>query len=251
MKLLIVNDDGYNAPGIHALAGELAKKHEVYVVAPENERSGAAHSVSFFNGLTYRETASDYAGSYAVDGTPADCVLFGLKHILKNIKIDAVISGINSVLNVGSDILYSGTFNAAQEATYLRHKGIAVSLDASEGDYAFAAEFIADNLNALLECAIEDTTINVNIPYSHKELITGVIAVPVAYRPYNERFLSHTAHDGSEVYFISGMPISHKNSSVESDVRFIENGYITISPVKLLANAPEEVSKINAAEFTI
>lgn len=116
MKILISNDDGYFAPGIKALAKALAKKHDVRIVAPMSERSGSGHSVSFFSGITY-ENKGDIDGipMYAVSGSPGDCVLFGVKYLFKDEKIDAVVSGINTCLNAGSDIIFSGTFGAAQE----------------------------------------------------------------------------------------------------------------------------------------
>lgn len=107
MKILISNDDGYFAPGIKALAKALAKKHDVRIVAPMSERSGSGHSVSFFSGITY-ENKGDIDGipTYAVSGSPGDCVLFGVKYLFKDEKIDAVVSGINTCLNAGSDIIF-------------------------------------------------------------------------------------------------------------------------------------------------
>lgn len=253
MKILLTNDDGYTAQGIHILAKRLAKDHEVMIVAPENERSGASHAVSFFTGITYRKVeCDDGIESYAVSGSPGDCVLFGVKYILKDIKPDLVISGINTVLNLGSDIMYSGTFGAAQEATYQGIKGVAVSLAAHKtDDYYFAADFVANNLNLFLKYASNEVTINVNIPYTTKEKIKGVKVVQTAFRPYEEKYEVHIAHDGSEVFFVNGHAISQMYTQNGGDCYYSENGYITISPIKLIGNMPELVKIMQAEDFCI
>ena len=129
MNILLTNDDGYFAPGIWALANRLKQRHKVYLVAPNSGKSGASHSASFFTSLSY-----EYKGNvggvevYSINGTPADCVVFSLKYLLKDVEFGCVLSGVNDVLNMGTDTIFSGTFGAAQEATYQGLKGIAVSL---------------------------------------------------------------------------------------------------------------------------
>lgn len=187
MKILIANDDGYFAPGIKALAKALSKNHDVRIVAPMSERSGSSHSVSFFSGITYENKGViDGIPTYAVSGSPGDCVLFGVKYLFKDEKIDAVVSGINTCLNAGSDIIFSGTFGAAQEGTFQRIPSLAVSLRThGVPDYEFAADFAANNLERLLSFATENVTINLNIPCVKKEDIKGVKIAPVAYQPYD------------------------------------------------------------------
>ena len=144
MNILLTNDDGYKSPGIWALANRLKEKHNIYIVAPDGERSGASHSASFFAALSYVYHGNvDGVEVYSLSGTPADCVVFSVRYLLKDVKFDCVLSGINDVLNVGSDIMFSGTFGAAQEATYQGIKGVAISLRSNHtGDFAYAQHLV-------------------------------------------------------------------------------------------------------------
>lgn len=253
MKILISNDDGYFAPGIKALAKALAKKHDVRIVAPMSERSGSGHSVSFFSGITY-ENKGDIDGipTYAVSGSPGDCVLFGVKYLFKDEKIDAVVSGINTCLNAGSDIIFSGTFGAAQEGTFQRIPSLAVSLRThGVPDYEFAAEFTAKNLDRLLSFATENVTINLNIPYVKKEDIKGVRIAPVAYQPYEEKYVSTVGEDGLTYFSVDGHRIPHVDEVAGGDCYQLDQGYITVTPVQMLANDVETLNKLKEAKFEL
>lgn len=252
MNILLTNDDGYNGAGILALARRLSKEHKVFIVAPEKEKSGASHAVSFFGGIKCRKVKTfEDVESYAVDGTPADCVLFALRFLLKDaVDFDVVISGINSVLNVGTDIMYSGTFGAAQEATYQQHKGIAVSLAARRGDYNFAADFIADNLQTLMLYADGRVTVNVNIPFEEREYNAGVRVAPVAFRPYDEKYTVKLAENGDEVYFVKGKPYTQRDSGADNDGTYIDNGFITVTPVEMLSTA-KVIEEMRKADFKL
>ncbi|MEG2540996.1 MAG: 5'/3'-nucleotidase SurE [Clostridia bacterium] len=253
MHILLTNDDGYASKGINCLAKHLSKNHEVTVVAPECEMSCSSHSVNFLKGVTYRKIDNkDGICTYAVNGTPADCVLFSIYHLLKDKKVDLVVSGVNNCLNVGSDYIYSGTVGAAQEATYLRHKGVAVSLDTKNtDDYDEACGFFADNVEKFAEFATNDITINVNIPHTNFKDIAGVKVAPIAYRPYKESFASQIFDDGREVYIASGSPISQKDSGIEDDGSCVDNGYITVTPIRLLGNCPETLQKMRNTSFKL
>src|SRR5690606_19674244 len=117
MRLLLVNDDGIHAEGINKLAMELEKKHEVTIVAPNDERSAQSHALTLRKPLIVKEVKLEGIKSraYSVSGTPADCVRIALDQLIKE-PVDLVISGINKGLNVGMDVLYSGTVSAAIEA---------------------------------------------------------------------------------------------------------------------------------------
>lgn len=252
MNILIANDDGYAAKGIRVLAKRLAAKHDVTVVAPSGERSGASHTVSFFGGITYeRVDCGDGIDTFAVDGTPADCVIFGVRHLFKDKKIDLVLSGINNVLNVGSDIIYSGTFGAAQEGTFQQIPSIAVSLrERRSGDYDFAADFVAENLERLAAFADGNITVNVNIPCFRREDNKGVVVAPVTFRPYVEEYFMQN-NDGREVYCINGHPILQTENQQKGDCYWCEHDYITITPVRLIANDMELIERMQQTEFTL
>lgn len=153
MKILLVNDDGYNAPGIMAMVDALAKKqkHEVYMVAPAEHMSAKSHALTFLKPITFEEIQVEgLKKAYKLYGTPVDCMKFALHHILKDISFELVISGINNGLNVDNDVNYSGTFAAAHEAATNGINALALSLQNNEWagrtpeDFRMAAEFVAD-----------------------------------------------------------------------------------------------------------
>ena len=116
-RILVTNDDGIHAPGLEALveiAGQLSS--DVWVVAPEFNQSGAGHSLSIVNPIRAREISET---RFAVEGTPTDCVLFAVKHLLKGRKPDIVLSGVNRGTNMADDVTYSGTVAGAMEGCLL------------------------------------------------------------------------------------------------------------------------------------
>src|SRR3954454_10500821 len=122
-RILISNDDGINAPGLKRLE-KIARGlcRDVWVVAPQEEQSGASHSLTLRRPLRVDKLRSK---RYAVDGTPTDCVLLAIKHIMREAPPDLVLSGINAGANLGEDITYSGTVAAAMEAILLNVPAIA------------------------------------------------------------------------------------------------------------------------------
>lgn len=253
MNILISNDDGYSAQGIRVLAKRLAKEHCVRIVAPMGERSGTSHSVSFFSGIYYEDKGEiDGIATYAVSGTPADCVLFGLKHLFKDERIDAIVSGINTCLNAGSDIIFSGTFGAAQEGTFQHLPSLAVSLRTrGVEDYEYAADFTARNLETLLGYADENTTINLNIPCAAKDDIKGVKIAPVAYQPYNESYVKKADSNGLDCYFVDGHKIRHTDERTGGDCYWLDQGYITVTPVRLISNDFERIQALKKVRLAL
>ena len=125
MRILITNDDGIDSPGLHALreiAGQLSK--EVWVVAPETNQSGASHSLSLHEPLRMREIDER---AFAVRGTPTDCVIMGVRHVLKDKLPDLLLSGINRGANLAEDVTYSGTIAGAFEGSILGVRSMALS----------------------------------------------------------------------------------------------------------------------------
>lgn len=125
MKILLSNDDGVHAQGIHELANELRDLAEIIIVAPDRNRSGASNSLTLEQPLRVQEIAEN---TYSVQGTPTDCVHFALNELLKNEMPDLVLTGINHGANLGDDVLYSGTVAAAMEGHFLGVQSVAFSL---------------------------------------------------------------------------------------------------------------------------
>ena len=119
MNILVANDDGIKARGIYELVRALSEKADIYVCAPDSQRSASGHGITVSKPITLEETEFDNAKlAFKISGTPADCVKIGMKILeQRNIKIDMVFSGINHGSNLGTDTLYSGTVSAAIEGT--------------------------------------------------------------------------------------------------------------------------------------
>ena len=145
MNILVVNDDGYTAPGIAALVRELRKEHDVFVCAPKENQSAVGHGLTlrrllhaekvtvFDDDAKNSERELKPVTAFWVDGTPADCVRVALGNL--SAEPDIVISGINQAPNLGTDVLYSGTVSAAEEAAMLGYRAVAVSRDTLGTDY--------------------------------------------------------------------------------------------------------------------
>lgn len=161
--ILVTNDDGYFSPGIAALAAALVPLGEIIVVAPQTEASAVGHALTLRRPLRCELVAPN---TYAVDGTPTDCVNIAIDEVLVQ-KPSLIVSGINKGLNVGDDVTYSGTVAAALEGALLGYPSIAVSMQFTRGewDYGPAASLAATLAAALLERPLPARTfLNVNVP---------------------------------------------------------------------------------------
>ncbi|MDR1094499.1 MAG: 5'/3'-nucleotidase SurE, partial [Clostridiales bacterium] len=193
MKILVTNDDGIEAEGIRVLARVLSTAHQTVVIAPDVERSGTSHSLSFQSSLIYEK--AEFPGgteAYRVYGTPSDCVKFGLAHILRD-RPDLVVSGINRGGNLGTDIMYSGTVAAALEAVYLGVQAVAVSASSYFEEkteyYETAAHYLLNDLNRLLAFRPpRGTLFNVNVPPLNADQIKGVKFTPMGVQEYDDEY---------------------------------------------------------------
>ncbi|HPZ10621.1 MAG TPA: 5'/3'-nucleotidase SurE, partial [Candidatus Eremiobacteraeota bacterium] len=179
MKIFLTNDDGIEAKGLQSLIKELKKNHELLVVAPDRERSAVSHSLTLFDPLRLKKIRnSSRCNIYTTNGTPADCILLGIKHIIKDQKPDLIIAGINHGANIGDDISYSGTVAAAKEGTLQGIPSWAVSLCSYEKKVTFsvAAKLTERLLEKLSDYKLpERTLLNINIPYVSEEEIKGIV----------------------------------------------------------------------------
>lgn len=201
VTILLTNDDGVNAPGLAALYESLAPRHDVTVAAPSVNRSGASQSITVGRALTARPAG---AGRWAVDGTPADCVRLGFRSLCPE-SVDLVIAGINHGANLGTDILLSGTVGAARQAALMGGRALAVSCVnyASPEDARFAADFIAENIEALASILERGQFLNINAP-----ACPGPLAVA---RPGNIQYAMQTncleSDDSARFILFSSRPL--------------------------------------------
>ncbi len=179
MRILITNDDGIHAPGL-AVLERIAKalSDDVYVVAPESDQSGVAHSLSLNDPLRLREISPRH---FAVKGTPTDCVIMGVRSILKGMRPDLILSGVNRGQNVAEDVTYSGTIAAAMEGTLLGVPSIALSQAYGPGTgrknlhWECAETHAASVIEKVLAAGIPpDILINVNFPDCAAADVEGV-----------------------------------------------------------------------------
>jgi 5'-nucleotidase len=228
VKVLLTNDDGIYSPGLAALNEEFSRSHEVWILAPDGERSGYSNSITISEPI--RVTKVDER-TYASSGTPADCVILATRGAIEA-DIEVVISGINIGPNLGSDIVYSGTCAAARQAAYREIPGIAASLNSFHSPFHFqpVARFISENLDALLSLWNADHFINVNAP-NLAEPRSVAITTP-SMRRYDDHLLPFEPPRGGTYYFVDGAPAPAQ--IVEgTDWHAVEHGAISVSPIML------------------
>jgi len=237
MKILISNDDGIAANGIKALSETLGEEHEVYVIAPDRERSAAGHSLTLHTPLRVEEldAINGIKRCWVTTGTPGDCVKIGLNAILAEDELpDIVISGINHGPNLGADILYSGTVSCAMEGAMLGYPSIAVSLAsmrATYEDFKFAARFISSLLPKLKEFDFPKKTIlNVNVPALDPEDIAGVAVTELGRKMFSDTYEKRIDPRGKVYYWMAGELINEPEDAV-TDIAAVRNNKISITPV--------------------
>ncbi|MEG2574538.1 MAG: 5'/3'-nucleotidase SurE [Christensenella sp.] len=242
MNILITNDDGIHAEGIKALAfAAVGAGHNVTVVAPDREKSACSHALTMDLPLTARDTLGypKDIEAYAITGTPADCVKIGMLHLIDE-KIDVVLSGINIGANLGSDIVYSGTVNAAIEANMLGIPAIAFSqalIGRKQVDYTTYFKTAARCAMQLIEKIdvgnMQDFIYNVNFPAVIGNEIKGIKFCSQGVSAYDEAYEKRTDPFGRDYYWIGGKMIESEYNEVNNtDVKWIDKGYITITPLK-------------------
>lgn len=235
MRILLTNDDGINARGIHALINELNMIAEIYVVAPDRERSGTGHSITVFDPIKAVQTKiPGTKRGWLVGGTPVDCVKLAISRLIEE-KVDLVVSGINHGPNLGTDVLYSGTVSAAAEGVIMGSPSIAVSLNSYEDDmdFSFAAKFTQRLVSAVMEQKIDKTTLlNINIPPLTSDDVKGIRITKLGIRNYDNLFEERRDPRGNTYYWLGGGVLEEEQHN-DSDVSAVKNGYISITPVHM------------------
>jgi len=235
MRILISNDDGIFSCGIQTLTKRLSEdpEYQVYVVAPDRERSATGHALTLHDPLRVEEVTlpGNAKGAWSTTGTPSDCVKFGISALLPEMP-DLIVSGINHGPNLANEILYSGTVSAAMEGAFLKIPSIAVSL-AGYGykDFSVAAEFIARLLKVLPAAKLPGKTLlNVNVPAIPAGEIKGVAITELGVRLYNDHFDKRMDPRGRVYYWLSGHAVEESREE-GTDTWAILNQMISITPI--------------------
>ncbi|MDR1622422.1 MAG: 5'/3'-nucleotidase SurE [Synergistaceae bacterium] len=240
MKILISNDDGVHAPGIICMSNRLAELgHDVTVVAPDRERSGAGHSITTSSLHLKQETFPGYdprVRTFRSNGTPADCVMLGMEVVTPDAEL--VLSGINSGSNMGCDVFYSGTVAAAREGYFENRRSVAVSLvlggtiqnqGADEKHYETAVravEALAANLEVLFGSS--PALLNVNVPNIPLSQVKGFKITFTGRRRYQGRIQTGAVPGGKPCYWVGGTSVDSEELE-GSDVKAVHDGFIALT----------------------
>ena len=249
MNILVANDDGIHAQGLYELVKALStvKDTKVYVFAPQEQRSAASQSISLRSAVGVYPVEFDFAEkAFATTGTPADCVVVGLR-VLRDmgIHIDMVYSGINHGSNVGTDTLYSGTVGAAMEGLVQGYPSVAVSVDSHDAEhFQYACELAVDVMTKTDGGWEENIIININTPNLPPEAIKGVRYTTIGDREYENDIRLEKTEGGKDWYKYGGDPIKYEDESEDLDVIAIQNGYASISVLQPDLSAYEHMLKL-------
>jgi len=230
VRILLTNDDGYQAEGLEVLAAMLAGFADLVVVAPDRNQSGASHSLTLNTPLRIGRSRD---GIYFVNGTPTDCVHLAITGFLDK-EPDMVVAGINHGANLGDDVLYSGTVAAALEGRFLGLPAIAVSLVGEEPrNFDTAARAMRALFDRLEQDSLPaDTILNINVPdIAHAEL-KGFCSTRLGYRHRSEPVIEARDPKGRPIYWV-GAAGAGQDAGKGTDFFAVEHGYVSVTPLQI------------------
>ena len=236
MKILLSNDDGYQAPGLVCLAAALHEVADIHVVAPDRNRSGASNSLTLESPIRAHQAEN---GFVFVDGTPTDCVHLAITGLL-DYEPDMVIAGINAGANMGDDVLYSGTVAAAMEGRFLGLPAIAVSLVNSMANSGAGEEFVHFETAAQVVVALlarlkndplpVDTILNVNVPDVPFAQLQGFEVTRLGRRHKSEPVVKMQDPRGKDVYWVG--PVGAELDADEgTDFHAVRQNRVSLTPL--------------------
>ena len=251
-KILVTNDDGYDANGLRFLVQALKELDdvEVTVVAPANEKSACGHSLTLVRPLRFVSVDDDF---YKLeDGTPSDCVYLSLSTLFEDEKPDLLVSGINRGSNMGEDITYSGTAAGAMEGVLHDIPSIAISqvMDFTNpnGDFTLASKTIKKIVSKIREGNFplpQREFLNINIPADTVEADMKVTYA--GYRFYANDSHVHRNPRGEEYHWLGLHPLDfapREGNKGMSDYEAIEAGYISVTPIMLDLSAYKSMKRL-------
>jgi 5'-nucleotidase len=228
LLILLSNDDGVSSEGLQSLRENLSKTDEVWVVAPDSERTCIAHAITLHKPLRIKDLGDRV---FSTNGTPADSVLLALKVVLPR-KPDLLISGINKGPNMGQDVNYSGTVAAAKEGAFTGCVALAVSVN-GRSDFLFhdATRSVVDLIHKIRENPFPPSTLlNVNIPNIPYEMLKGFMVTSLGKRIYNGNIIERIDPRGGPYYWIGGDGEGFE-PIVGSDFHAVDSGYVSLTPL--------------------
>jgi 5'-nucleotidase len=249
MKILISNDDGYQAEGLVALAEKLTQIADVTVVAPSTNRSCASSALTVRQSIAVKKAEN---GMFYVEGTPGDCVHLAINGML-DFEPDMVVSGINNGSNLGDDVIYSGTVAAAIEGRFLGLPAIAVSLVGEKLSHYDTAARVAYELVKTLEHTPlqRDTILNINVPDIPWEQLSGIEATRCGARHQSQPIIPLGSSEDSE-FFQIGPAGNEADAGPGTDFYAVANNKVSVTPLQIdmtrYSRMPEIAKWITAVE---
>lgn len=236
MIILVSNDDGIEARGIHELVRAL---HEdaganVYVCAPNGQRSASSHAINFGKEIVVEKAEFDNAElAWSTTGSPADCVKIGMLLLQKEgIKVDMVFAGINHGSNIGTDTIYSGTVGAALEGTVCGVPSVAVSVGSHHAEhFELACALAVDSIKKAFGKMSSRTALNINVPNKPANEVKGVVYTTLGDKAYVNDLVPIREEEGKTVYTYGGKPRQVEGEPLTNDVVAEQNGYASITPL--------------------
>ncbi len=243
VRILLTNDDGIHAPGLEALeAIAHSLSDDVWVVAPESEQSGASHSLTLHMPLRVRELGPQ---KFAVEGTPTDCVVMAVHHIMKDHKPQLVLSGINRGANVADDVTYSGTVAGAMEGTVLGIPSIALSQtygweQRETPPWETAVQHGPDLIARLWDAGWPDPVLlNINFPDRKPDGVTGIEVTSQGKRDASALKLIERVDGRNVPYFWLGFqPPAVFAPKEGTDRHALWHGRISVTPLHMNLTEP-------------
>ena len=230
LKILLSNDDGVYAQGLHVLRETLADIADITIVAPDRDRSGASNSLSLTRPLRVKNIDQQV---YSIEGTPTDCVHVALTGLLDE-RPDMVISGINAGANLGDDVWYSGTVAAAREGRFLGLPAIAVSLASDQHNYYdTAAQIVKEMVLHLKDHPLQDTSVlNVNVPDVEFSALSGIAVTRLGTRHCAEPTIKTTDPRGKTIYWV-GPAGKEADAGEGTDFYALKQNQVSITPLSI------------------
>ncbi|HEY4083818.1 MAG TPA: 5'/3'-nucleotidase SurE [Burkholderiaceae bacterium] len=230
MRILISNDDGYLAPGLHALVKACQGLGEIDVIAPEQNASGASNSLTLSRPLSVHSAAN---GFRFINGSPSDSVHLALTGVLGH-RPDLVLSGINNGANMGDDTLYSGTVAAATEGYLFGIPSIAFSqVEKGWGDLEAAAAMARSLVEQVIAGGLDHAfLLNVNIPNRPDALTLPRRVTRLGRRHASQPAIKQESPRGEAIYWI-GPAGDAREAGEGSDFHATANGQVSITPLQV------------------
>lgn len=240
--ILISNDDGIQAPGLHRLVDCVIPFADVVVAAPDGPCSGKSAAMTVNAPLRINEHP-DYNGAVmrSVSGTPVDCVKIAMHNILTR-RPDLMLSGINHGSNAGNSIIYSGTMGAAMEACMIGIPAIGYSLlsHAMDADFSETLPYIVQITKAVLDNGMpHDVCLNVNFPAKCK--IEGLKVVRAADSHWTEEYRRYEDPHGRPFYWLTGHIVNEEPDNPDTDLYWLDRNHATVVPARANRNAVDAI----------